>query len=281
MKLRRLIKENARRALQRHWCRAAAIALVSLVFCFMFITLETLLSSIFGLPAFVDPFVTPDIYIDDLPNVSPVAMAVMGVVAMLYFAVIAPLQMGIARWFYLVGDGKAESAITIFHYFGSTTQFWKVLWLYINRFFRQLIWTVVFLSVPSVLIYFAQLWKLKGDTDMESVLSLGMFLAGGTLMILLGVFLAIWLMRYYLAEYIIIHDSTCSVSEAIRQSVLVSRGRCTELFVLEFTLLGWRFADLLILPRLFTLPYRLTIKGLYAHYLLEVTKRSRVNTESA
>ncbi len=273
MKLRRLIKQNARRALQRHWSRAAAIALVALIFCFLFVTLEMLLSAVFGLPQYVDPFATPEIYLDDLPNVSPVAMAVSMSVAALYFLVLSPLSMGVMRWFFLLGDGKAEPTGAIFEYFLSAAQFWRVLWLQICLLVKRLLWSVAFLAPPVTLIYFADLWRLKGDTDLESVLSFGMMLSGVLLLVLLGGFLLIWLMRYSLAEYALISDGDLTARGAIRQSVHLSRGRLTELLVLELSLLGWRMLDLLILPRLFTLPYRYTVKGLYAHYLIEVAMR--------
>ncbi len=273
MKLRRLIKQNARRALQRHWSRAASIALVALIFCFLFVALEMLLSAVFGLPAYVDPFATPDIYLDDLPNVSPVAMAVSFAVAGLYFLVLTPLSMGVLRWFFLLGDGKVEPTAVILHYFHAAGPFWRVLWLKVCLFFRRLLWSVAFLIVPAVMLYFADLWRQKGDTDLESVLSLGLMLSGLLLLMLLGAFLLIWLMRYYLAEYTLITDPELTAREAIRQSVRLCHGRRTELLVLELSLLSWRVLDLLILPRLFTLPYRYTVKGLYAHYLLEVAKR--------
>lgn len=273
MKLRRLIKQNARRALQRHWSRAAAIALVALIFCFLFVTLEMLLSAVFGLPAFVDPFATPELYIDNLPNVSPVAMAVTLIVAALYFMVLSPLSLGILRWFFQLGDGKAEPTAAIFEYFFSASQFWRVLWLQICLFVRRLLWSAAFLAVPVTLICFADIWRKKGDTDLESVLSLGMMTAGILLLVLLGVFLLIWLKRYYLAEYALITDDEITVRGAIHRSEQLSRGRSAELLVLELSLLGWRILDLLILPRLFTLPYRYTVRGLYAHYLIEVAKR--------
>lgn len=281
MKLRRLIKQNARRALQRHWSRAASIALVALIFCFLFVALETLLSTVFGLPAYVDPFATPDIYLDDLPNVSPVAMAVSLAVAALYFLVLTPLSMGLLRWFFLLGDGKVEPTVAILDYFHTAGLFWRVLWLQVCLFFRRLIWSVAFLSIPAAMLYFAGLWRQKGDTDLESVLSLGLTLSGLLMLVLLGAFLLIWLMRYYLAEYALITDPQLTAREAIRQSVRLCHGRMTELLVLELSLLGWRVLDLLILPRLFTLPYRYTVKGLYAHYLLEVTKRGLDKVEEA
>lgn len=281
MKLRRLIKQNARRALQRHWSRAAAIALVALIFCFLFVTLEMLLSAVFGSPAFVDPFATPELYIDDLPNVSPIAMSVTFLVATFYFLVMAPLSLGVMRWFFLLGDGKVEPTVSIFEYFLSAAQFWRVLWLQVCLFLKRLLWSALFLTGPLALIYLAELWQQKGDTDLESVLSLGLMLIGFSLLALLGAFLMIWLMRYYLAEYALINDGNLTAREAIRQSISLSRGRQTEFLVLELSLLGWRILDFLILPRLFTLPYRYTVKGLYAHYLIEVAKRDLGELEEA
>lgn len=281
MKLRRLIKQNARRALQRHWSRAAAITLVALIFCFLFVALEMLLSAVFGLPAYVDPFATPELYIDDLPNVSPVAMVVTLTVAALYFLVLAPLSLGLMRWFFLLGDGRVEPTVAIFEYFLSSTMFWRVLWLQVCLFFKRLMWSITFLAGPVTLIYFADIWRQKGDTDLESVLSLGLMLSGILLLVLLGAFLLIWLMRYNLAEYALINSSELTAKESIHRSVQLSRGRLTELLVFELSLLGWRILEFLILPRLFTLPYRYTVKGLYAHYLFEMAKHDADTMEEA
>ncbi|MFV0498035.1 MAG: DUF975 family protein [Candidatus Fimivivens sp.] len=273
MTLRRLIKQNARRALQCHWGRAAAIILVALIGCFLFVTLEMLLLAVFELPAFVDPLSTPGLYIDNLPNVSPIAMGVSFLVATLYFIVLVPLSLGIIRWFFLLGDGKVESTMAIFKYFCTFTQFRRSLWLQICLFLRRLLWVFLFLVGPVTLIYLAVIWYRKGGTDLESVLSVGLMLLGILLLILLGVFLMIWLMRYYLAEYVLVDDADLTAREAIEKSKQLSRGRLTELLMLELSMLGWHLLDFLILSRLFTLPYRCTIKGLYAHYLIEVAKR--------
>ncbi len=281
MKLRKLIKQNARWALQSHWSRAAAIALIALICCFLFVSLEMLLLAAFELPAYVDRFATPQYVLDDLPNVSPVAMAVSLAVAALCFLVLTPLTLGLLRWFFLLGDGKAEPTAAIFKYFHAATPFGRVLWLQIRLFIRRLLWSAAFLTPPAAMIFFAALWRQRGDTDLESVLSLGLMLSGVLLLFLLGGFLLIWLMRYYLAEYALMTDPDCTAREAIRRSITLCRGRLTELLVLELSLLGWRALDFLILPRLFTLPYRYTIKGLYAQYLIEVAKRDKHEAEEA
>lgn len=273
MKLRMLIKKNARTALRRHWCRACAIALIMIIFWAVFVSLQELIAEVFGIAGFVDIFSTPDIVLDDIPNISPVAIMITIALFLLFVMVITPLKLGVIRWFYLLTDGKAEPTISIFEYFFTAKGFFKAVLLRLSLFVRRVFWSVIFLAPPIAMISFGILWGEQTAGNIQTVMSASLKIIGCLLFLLLGLFLSIWLMRYYLAEFMLVGDNEISVGKAISRSIYVSQKRKTEFLVLELSLLGWRILDMLILPRLFTVPYITSVKGLYARYLSELVLR--------
>lgn len=275
MRLRKLIKTNARRALCSNWTRAAAISLVALVLSLMFLILEGIVQSAIGIELFSDPFQTPDFFLDDIPNASAAAVLTVSAAALLYVVIMAPFELGVVRWFYRLGDARVEEASAVFEFFGSARAFIKPSLLRFSVLGRCACWLAVFTAAPTALLVFAGLSADRSLTDLQGFLSSAMGACGVALLTLSVLLWAVWCMRYYLADIALAEDIRRSVGEAVRRSVHTMRGHRLELALFEVSMLGWRLLDVLVLPRLYTLPYRQTARGLYARYLFEMAKRAR------
>ncbi len=269
MRLRRLIKKNASLALHRHWCRAAAISLITMVFWAALATLEQLVMLAFNVSSFVDVS-SPELMLDNMPNTAPIAMAVMLLVGALSFFVIVPLSLGVSRWFYNITDGKTLATIEIFEYFFSVKGYFRSLWFSLLVFIKKLFWTLVFILPPAAMVWGGNMWRQQASRNIEMLLSVGLEIFGGVLLLLLGWFWLMWMQRYLIAPFILVSDDSVTVRQAIKRSVYLTRGRLLELLLLELSLIGWRIADILIVPRLFTMPYINTVHSLYTRYLSEL-----------
>jgi len=278
MRLRRLIKKNAAMALRRHWCRAAAISLIMMIFWAVLATLEQLAMGVFNVSSYVDVW-SPELMLDNMPNIAPIAMAVMAFIGMLSFFVIVPLWFGAARWFYNITDGKALATIEIFEYFFSAKGYFRTLWFSFLLFIKKLFWTVIFIAPPMVMLYGGNYWRQQASRNIEMLLSVGVEIFGGVLLLLLGWFWLMWMQRYLLAPYVLVADDEISARQTIKMSVCLTRGRLLEMLLLELSLLGWRMADILIVPRLFTMPYINTVFSLYTRYLSELYVKDKAEAE--
>ncbi|MBQ2751094.1 MAG: DUF975 family protein [Oscillospiraceae bacterium] len=186
-----------------------------------------------------------------------------------------PISLGAARWFYNLTDGRSMPVYELFDSFSSLGKFSRALLLMIFVYIQKAFWTVVFLAAPAAMIAMGELWRREASRDIETLLSVGLEVLGVALLMLMGWFRLVWLMRYSLVKYTAAADEDITVWKAIKQSIRLTRGRRGELLLLEITLIGWRILDLLILPRLFTAPYISTIYALYARFLIESDKMER------
>jgi len=269
MQLRRLIKKNAMLALRMHWCRAAAVSLIVLLFWAAFSTMENIATVAFKVPPFVDG-TSPDISLDNLPNTSPIALALMIFIGILSFFITAPLKLGATRWYYYLTDGIALTTVEIFDYFFSVRKYFGALFIEVILFFKKLFWSVLFLAPPAAMVFMGNYWRQQASRNIEILISTGIEILGGALLVLLGWFWLMWMRRYSLARFIFVSDGAVSARNAVKRSVLFTKGRLLEFLMLEFSLIGWRIADIMIVPRLFTVPYINTVYSLYARYLTEL-----------
>lgn len=283
MRLRRTIKHNARLALSRHWCKASSIVMILLLFSVFVRTAETFALALFKVEGFVDILSTPGISFDDIPNISPIAMAIAACCALFCFLIIEPIKLGAKSWYYQLTDGKDLPAREIFIFFFSFGRYFRALSFRVLLFIKQLFWAVIFLLIPAAAIIGGFVWEKRASRDIETLLFTGLKVSGTVSACLMFVLLLIWLNRYYLAEYILVSDSSLSPRKAIKHSVTLTSGRLWEFAVLELSLFGWRILDALILPRLYTMPYISVVQSLYARYLSELFSREQAayNSQNA
>jgi len=273
MRLRQTIKHNARLALSRHWCKASSIVMILLLFSVFVRTAETFALALFRVEGFIDVLSTPNISFDDIPNISPIAMAIASCCALFCFLIIEPIKLGAKSWYYQLTDGRDLPASEIFSFFFSVKRYFRALSFRVLLFIKQLFWAVIFLLIPAAAIIGGFVWEKRASRDIETLLSTGLKVSGTVSACLMFILLLIWLNRYYLAEYILVGMPSLSVRKAIKHSVTLTSGRLWEFAVLELSLIGWRILDALILPRLYTLPYISVVQSLYARYLSELYSR--------
>lgn len=273
MRLRQTIKRNARLALSRHWCKASGITVILLLFWAFSSTVQQLALGLFNVSGFTDIFATPDFALDDIPDISPAAIAISALGALFALLVINPLKLGAKNWYYRLTDGVDLPAAEIFGFFFSLKKYFGAVFFTALLFLKKLFWSVIFLIVPLCAVIGGYVWENRSSRDVELLLSTGLKVSGFISFFAMSLLLMIWIQRYYLAEYLFAGDECPSPLIAIRRSVTLTNGRLFEFFLLEMSLIGFRALDALILPKLYTTPYISVVQSLYTRYLSELFAR--------
>lgn len=211
----------------------------------------------------VDVSGTPSVAIDDLPNVSPAAMWSVSIFAGLSVLLMTPLSLGLTGWCCALVRGDRAAPGRVLYFFSGVRLFWKALFLRAVLFVRKGLWAVLFLWFPAG-AFFLFLFAGRQEGGWGGFLCrAGAWGAGGLFLLLTGIWF--WFcQRYALSLAALAAQPELSVHAAVRSSVRAMRRHEGEFLILRLSLAGWRLSELLILPALWTLPYRTTVYALYA-----------------
>ncbi len=188
------------------------------------------------------------------------------VFAGLCFFVLAPLFMGVIRYFWRLSCGTADNPISVFYYFNSAKIFFKTLQLVFSLALRVAVSYLIF-SIPvfafrlisgswlySVLNMPIPIWTVN-LTGVISILRLIAFIA--TLFSVI---------KYYLAPMLFVADENIDTAEAMHLSTVISKRTLLDFIFLVFGFFGWLLLCLLIIPLIFTVPYILTSYLVHCSY---------------
>lgn len=278
MRLRYLLKRNARRALQGNWGQSVAVVLLLFCVAMAFLTAERLLSQALQIPYFIDVNHTPGLLLDDVPNWRPKALALVTGVFLLQYILSAPFELGAAGWFFKLGEAQVDSLYSVFDFLRSPRLFFKAVGLRLCVALLRVFWCVLICLPAAAVLLFSWIWVRQGGYPEGEELIFGACFVTGCILLLTSLALAaIWTMRYALAPFVLLCDpQRLGVFQALSYSVMATRGRLTEYFLFELSFLGWRIGGLFILPLLYGIPYIRTAQGLFARFLIESYQDVRV-----
>ena len=226
-----VVKKTAKSALTNHWLEAMGVGIIFLFAVFVLYISASLLSVA-------------------LPSVA-VALIILG----LMLFILLPLFLGVLRAFWLIMWEKDAAILSVFHYFSSRDSYIKAL-----RLFSVLTSKAVFIGVlllapafitdilSSVKIY--EQLGFSAPAWASNLWVVSIFLKAAA-----GVILALIMLKYYMAPFLIIADEQMDVHEAIHKSTLLSRACATDFVSLIFSFLGWILLSVLAIPLIIILPY--------------------------
>lgn len=248
MTLFKQIKKSAKQALKGAWGRAIILMLIPIATTMLVDSFEFALRKIAGVPEFIDYIATPNFALDDLANLSPVSFLISLLVGVLLFCLSVPLTQGILRWFFRRTSGEDDSVSEIFHYFESVGGFLKTLWLHFQIELRMLLWALLLL-VPFTAVGTAFFLMTP---DWNASQQWGIILLLIAWLILMGIFMSLIGLRYFLAPYLLARDPSPKAGQIIRQSVKLMRGHKGRLLLFQLSFILWFLpsvaAVLIILP---------------------------------
>lgn len=275
MNLRRQIKKDAQRALRDGWGRAVAILLITAAVIVALVLFEGIFYQIFHLSGFRDVTLTAGNYLLTPITVSLGTLIITGFIVFIGFILLSPLHAGTACWYYQLVSTGAEDISSVFRFFSSGRLLLRSWMLYLQLIVRSLFWTVLFMAPGGVVLYFSVgLYASRGDS-IDTVMGIFGIVIGILLLLTAALLLSVFLLRYFLAPYILADDQKLSARKCIVLSKRYMKGRKGQLWVFHLSFFPWMLLSLLILPLLYVLPYISCASALYAKYLIEVKHRQQ------
>ncbi len=234
----RQIKNIALESLKGKWALAiAAVALPFMAFIIL-LTLIELLCSLAGTALLKSVFAF--------------------LAAILWIFVIAPMFLGVIRFFSALVLERKLTLSEVFVYFSCKELYLRAVAATVHFTFRMSLLAVV-LFLPSVCVDFVAgggIDALFGGAPpiwFDSLWIVSIFLRGIAVALL-----TIIALRYYMFPFIYATDDIRDVSEALSLSLRVTSFGFSSFVGMIFSLFGWIALSLLVLPMLFTLPYILS-----------------------
>ncbi len=169
--------------------------------------------------------------------------------------VIAPLMLGIIRFFWRMTDGVNDNISSVFYYFGSQKQYLRAFKLTLVMFFRVV--TVLFVCLlPFAIVSLISGTQLYGLLGFEIPLWAPNLILIRSFLYILGVWAAILIVsRYYLVPVLVVMDEELLLLEAVHISSMVSKKSLSSFISLLVSLIVWIVLSVLLIPAIYTLPF--------------------------
>lgn len=230
----KVVKTTAKTALTNRKTEAAIISLFG-VFCFL---MMSLLSSVISANA--------GTFFEILSHSVSILFSVF---------VIAPVLLGITRFFWRMTDGMKDSISSVFYYFGSRKQYFRAFKLTLVLFFR--IVTVLFVCLlPYGIVSVISGSGLYQFLGFDIPLWAPNLILIKSFLYILGVSVAILVVsRYYLAPVLVVMNEELLLLEAVHISSMVSKKSLASFISLIFSLILWIALSVFLIPAVYTLPF--------------------------
>ncbi len=168
---------------------------------------------------------------------------------------LAPLALGLIRYFWRMIFGVREHPVAVFHYFSSPAQYRRAMGLTVHLGLRLLLFgALLFLPVLAV--------DLLSGIRLYDFLHIPVPLWASNLSYLSVFFKTIATMalffimlRYYSAPVLAVADEDMEIAEVVHMSTVLARGTVLDFLFLLLSFLGWLLLSVFFAPLIFTLPY--------------------------
>lgn len=195
---------------------------------------------------------------------------------------LAPLFLGLLRFFYRLIFGQCDDIIGIFYYFSS-----KKLYIHSLKFILLLFWKVFIvgfvLMLPAIaaqILAGNRIYELMGISTplwASNIWMLPVFLKSAAL-----VFLFFITLKYYLSPFLFVADGKMDTEEALHISRVISRRTSFDFFYLILSFILWILLSLLLIPIVFTLPYFVASYSVHCRFAVTQYNRTigQINEEA-
>lgn len=272
MKLRKVIKQNGKSCLYNNWGKAIAIVLLLLSVNLLFSMVELVISLVFQIPQMT----TAAGGSLTLPNTSLLSLTLTMIMAIGYFLVMAPLNLGVTEWYYNLTEGQSPDILTLFNCF-SSRRYFQSLSLEIHILGRKIVLALLYFALPAAVYAASFACLFYGPAYMNEEMSrvigaMGMLFAA-LLSLLFAILYGIHIQKFFLSKYYLVIENL-GVWEALKKSKHASRGKRGDIFLFHLSFLPGFLSCLLLLPSLYVQPYYSASATIYARFLMEQHYRS-------
>lgn len=272
------LKRNSRLALKGCWGTAILLMLIFFGVTVLLLILQQTAINVFVVsPMLNNPTMEPNITDDPIQIITATFQfsfaewIIVATSTILTILLIAPLSLGIQRWFFNLVHSRRLSVAEAFHFFETAHNYSRAVWYDICISIRCALWAIPFYAVPCG-IFGASIFFLSRGAELtrgeSAVASTGIFISA-VLFLLATIFYFACICRYLLVPYLLAEDDDISVSLAIKTSVEYTKGFRFSLMWFELSYIGWFFLLVFLFPILYIGPYYSTGVAMYARFIIE------------
>lgn len=196
-------------------------------------------------------------------------MYILSAVSIAFFIfLIAPLFLGIIRYFWRLTDSAKDDVSAVFYYFGSKKRYFRAVKLTFVLGWRVL-GAIVLCMLPFAVTHMLSGTWVYSVLGQEVPIWAANFMFIEVFFFIIGVLCSIlFVSRYYLAPVIAAMDEDLLLLEAIHISSMVSRRSGSAFISLAVSLFGWILLGALCLPVLYTLPFMIACYVIHARFAM-------------
>ncbi len=199
------------------------------------------------------------------------------VLALLVLFVLVPLFYGLIKFFRRMQWGQQDGVISIFYYFSSKKNYFRVIKLNAIIVLRLLVIGIVLL-IPAIITDILQnghLYDLFGIT--MPLWTSNIWIISEVLKISALIVLFFVSIRFYIAPFLFVADDGMDVLEALHFSAVISKRTAFDFFFLIISFALWILFSVLLIPLCFVFPY--FIMSYLVHCRFAVSQYNRVVDE--
>ncbi len=244
-----VVKKTAKTALSQNFLTSVAVCCVFLFIYFIGSLTASMVSIFAGTAGYV------------------IAFALIAVFAL------SPLALGMLCFFRRLIWENHDSALVIFRYFSSASEYKRALHFTILLFVRLLIVALVTFS-PCIV-----LWLLSNDALYEAFgFSLPIWASNlwtlNSFVAIISAFMLVFVMlKFYLASFIFVANDDIDPAEAVNMSTIISKRTGGDFFGLTLSFAGWIVLSIFIAPLIFTLPYFMASYSVHCRFAVTAYNR--------
>lgn len=238
------LKQNAKARLKGNWGGAiGAIFIPSMIAGVISSFVQGIFSTIFSISTvgFVNSMDSYALYDDPayweqmlplLVKMIPSMILLFVVSALTSILIAYPLSCGSEYWFYRLARGYKPSLGDVFYFLSSGKRYKKILIFSLNMNLRIFAWSMLFISVPTLIITFGSV------TETYSLAIVGMVLLYVMIFALIPLTLRYSLAFTQLCDGM---ETDSSTSEPIKRSFIATKGKKGSIFGMGLSFFGWFF----------------------------------------
>lgn len=145
------------------------------------------------------------------------------VLAIFYFLFISPLTLGCTRWYHSLAMCDNLQVGQVFHFYRGNDRFVEALVFELNRLERHV--AAILLSfAPSAACLGAWIYITRAQLTEYEQFRFPLLIGAAALAVVGLIVYALWIIRYFLAKYLIVSDRKMEIADAFKTSVSYMKG---------------------------------------------------------
>lgn len=182
--------------------------------------------------------------------------------------VLAPLFLGIIRFFWRLTDSAKDDISSAFYYFGSRKRYVRAIKLTFI-----IGWRVATAIILCMLPYFvtnilSSSWLYQTLGQDIPLWAANLILIESFLYIVGVICTILYISRYYLVAVVVVMDEELLLLEAVHISCMVSKRSSSSFLSLVASLLGWALLTFLLAPAIYTLPLMIACYVVHSRFAM-------------